>query len=69
MIWMDDKPHKELIDDWFDRIGYNPEFYESHTPVRQAGPVKRLTKRERQLVEAVSKERGYRPFQAFVRSV
>ena len=69
MIWMDDKPHKELIDDWFDRIGYNPEFYESHTPVRQTGPVKRLTKRERQLVDAVSKERGYRPFQAFVRSI
>jgi hypothetical protein len=69
MIWMDDKPHKELIDDWLDRIGYTPAFYESHTPVRQTASVKRLTKRERQLVDAVSTERGYRPFQAFGRSL
>ena len=66
---MDDKPHKEMVEDWLKRIGYDAAFYESHTPVRQPGPVKRLTRHERELVDSVSKERGYRPFRAFGRSL
>ncbi len=65
---IEDQTYLEFMEDWLGRIGHSPVFYESHTPVRQQGSVKRLTKKERQLVDAVSKERGYRPFQAFRRA-
>ncbi len=68
MLELEDKTYLEFIQDWLGRIGYDPAFYESHTPVRQPGSVKRLTKRERELVDSVSTERGYRPFQAFRRA-
>ena len=68
MLEMEGKTYLDFIEDWLGSIGYNPEFYESHTPVRQTGPVKRLTKRERELVDSLSTERGYRPFQAFRRA-
>ena len=69
MSSIDDKPYGDFIEDWFKRIGYAPVFYESHTPVRVAGLVKRLTKRERERVDSLSKERGYRPFHAFGRFI
>ena len=68
-VRMDERPHKEVVEEWLKRIGYVPAFYESHTPVRPAGPAKRLTLRERELVDSVSTERGYRRFQAFGRSL
>ncbi len=68
MLEMEGKTYLAEIQDWLGSIGYNAEFYENHTPVRQPGRVRRLTKRERQLVDSVSTERGYRPFQAFRRA-
>ena len=61
---IEDRPYVDFIEDWFKRIGYAPVFYESHTPVRGPGPLKRLTERERERVDALSKERGYRRFYA-----
>ncbi len=66
---IEEQPYGDLIVDWFKRIGYVPVFYESHTPVRVPGPVKRLTKRERERVDSLSKERGYRPFHAYGRFI
>ncbi|MBZ5496267.1 MAG: hypothetical protein LAP85_07685 [Acidobacteriia bacterium] len=69
MLSFEDKPYRDVIEDWFKRIGYAPVFYESHTPVRVPGSVKRLTKRERERVDSLSKERGYRRFHASGRVV
>ena len=69
MLSIEDKPYGHVIEDWFKRIGYAPVFYESHTPVRVSRPLKRLTKRERERVDSLSKERGYRRFHAFGRFV
>ena len=66
---LEEQPYGDFIEDWFKRIGYAPVFYESHKPVRVPGPVKRLTKRERERVDSLSKERGYRPFHAFGRFI
>jgi hypothetical protein len=64
MLSAEDRPYVDMIEDWFKCIGYAPMFYQSHTPVRGQGPVKRLTQRERELVDSLSKERGYRRFHA-----
>ena len=60
----EDKPYVDFIEDWFKRIGYAPGFYQSHTPVRSPGPMKGLTEKERERVDSLSKERGYRRFHA-----
>ncbi len=69
MLNTEEKPYVNIIEDWLKRIGYDAGFYESHTPVRVPSSVKRLTKRERERVEALSKERGFRRFQAITRTI
>ncbi len=69
MLNLDEKPYRNMIEDWFKRIGYDPVFYESHTPVRVSGQVRRLTKKERERVDSLSKERGYRQFYASARTL
>ncbi len=64
MLNTEDRPYVDTMKDWFKRIGYVPAFYESHTPVRCAGQIKRLTKRDRERVNSLSRERGYRRFHA-----
>ncbi len=65
MISTEESPYVDVIEDWFRRIGYAPAFYQSHTPVRDhPGPVKRLTEKERERVDSLSRERGYRRFHA-----
>ncbi len=69
MLRIEEQPYRDFIEHWFKCIGYEPAFYESHSPVRVLGPVKRLTKRERERVESLSKEHGYRPFHASMRGI
>ncbi len=69
MLSVEDRPYRDAMKDWFNRMGYAPGFYESHTPVRVIGQVKRMTRRERERVDSLSKERGYRRFSAFGRSI
>ncbi len=69
MLNIDDRPYRDEMESWFKRIGYAPGFYESHTPVRACAPVRRLTKRERERVDSLSKQRGYRRFHAFMRTM
>ncbi len=69
MLITEDKPYVNIIEDWLKRIGYDAGFYASHTPVRQTSSVKRLTRRERERVDSLSKERGYRRFQAITRAI
>jgi len=77
MLTVEDKPYRDYMEDpyqdymenWLKRIGYSAEFYENHTPVRAAGPTKRLTKRERERVDSLSRDRGYRRFCAYGRAI
>ncbi len=63
---IEDKPYADLMQDWFKSIGYDASFYRDHVPVpAQKGAVKRLTKRERERVDSLSRERGYRRFEAY----
>jgi len=64
MLSIEDQPYVDVIRDWFKRIGYAPVFYQSHTPVRHPGSIKVLTEGERERVDSLSKERGYRRFYA-----
>jgi len=64
MLSIEDRPYADVIEDWFKAIGYDPVFYQSHTPVRGPGPMRRLTEKERERVDSLSKERGYRRFHA-----
>lgn len=64
MPGMEDRPYVDVIEEWFKRIGYVPVLYQSHTPVCGPGSTKVLTQRERERVDSLSKERGYRPFHA-----
>jgi len=64
MSGIEDQPYVDFIEDWFKRIGYAPVFYQSHTPVRGPCSMKGLTEKERERVDSLSKERGYRRFHA-----
>ena len=64
---IEDKPYQDIIEDWFKRIGYAPVSYGNYTLVRVPGPVKRLTARERDRVDSLFKERGYRRLNALGR--
>ncbi len=66
---IEETPYVDVMQDWFKRIGYDAPLYRDHAPVRPNGPVKRLTKRERQRVDSLSGERGYRRFEVFRRCV
>ncbi len=66
---VEDRPYRDAMNDLFKRMGCNPGFYQNHTPVRVMGQVKRITRRERELVDSLSKERGYRRFNAFGRTI
>ncbi len=62
-------PYVEVMQNWFKRIGYDAPLYRDRAPVRQNGLVKRLTNRERQRVDSLSGERGYRRFEIFRRAL
>ncbi len=68
MLMIEDQPYRDVMEQWFKQIGYAPAFYENHTPVAVSGSVKRLTKRQRALVDSLSRDRGYRRFHAFGRT-
>ena len=59
---MEEKPYVDVIQEWFKRIGYTPRLYQCPTPVRGPCTIKLLTQRERERVDSLSKERGYRRF-------
>ena len=69
MSSMEDRPYVDVIQEWFKRIGYTPTLYPSHTPVRGPCSIKLLTQRERERVDSVSKERGYRRFHAIAKVI
>ncbi len=68
MSVMEEEPYADIMRDWFKRMGYAPVLFESQAPVRPQCRVKRLTKKERERVDSLSKERGYREFCAFGRA-
>ena len=53
----------------FDGLGIESNLYQERKPVRVQTQVRRLTRQERQRVEEVSTERGYRRFEAERRGV
>ncbi len=68
MPFMEEAPYADIMRDWFKRMGYAPVKYEDRVPVKPQGGVKRLTKKERERVDSLSRERGYREFCAFGRA-
>ena len=68
MINVEEVPYAEVMREWFKRMGYAPMIFESNAPVRLPDTVRGLTKKERERVNTLSKERGYRRFHAFGRA-
>ncbi len=66
---MEETPYAEIMRNWFKRMGYAPVItYEGQLPVRPQNRLKPLTKKERERVDSLSRERGYREFCAFGRA-